>query len=153
MIVTEGDLMDIIRLYRLTSEFKLESLQYLHILPASFAGYIPRELVLRHIPSYVLSIPEPSAVYASNIHIMVCHPPVASPVLITLEAEPHTLIVYHLLGIPAGSLRRETDEVTEGEIPSQQPGPLRSSSELRRPSSAQPKEKKKRPTRRGSSLR
>jgi hypothetical protein len=37
MLVTEGDLMDIIRLYRLYSEFKLEILQYLHILPASFA--------------------------------------------------------------------------------------------------------------------
>jgi hypothetical protein len=41
---------------------------------------------------------------------MACHPPVASPVRIILEAELHMLIIYYLFGIPAGSLKCETDE-------------------------------------------
>jgi hypothetical protein len=57
MLVTEGDLMGIIRPYRLTSEFNPKILQYLHILLASFAGHIPRKPVLQHGPSYILSIP------------------------------------------------------------------------------------------------
>jgi hypothetical protein len=110
LLKTSGDLISKGRLYRLTRSSEPGIVQYLHLLPASFVGYTQPELVVQHYSSYTISVPRASAVYASIIRLMATYPRSNWPVRTTLCAELEMYFNHHLLGLPAGSLKCETDE-------------------------------------------
>ncbi|KAI0089704.1 hypothetical protein BDY19DRAFT_888854 [Irpex rosettiformis] len=110
LVDTVGDLITKGYLHRLTHATVPGAVQYLHLLPLSFAGFRTSELVEEHHPSYTLSVPRPSAVYACLLRIMASYPRRNSPVRGYLEAELELLVNYHLIDLQIGYLDSEDEE-------------------------------------------
>ncbi|KAI0089717.1 hypothetical protein BDY19DRAFT_992690 [Irpex rosettiformis] len=103
LVETQGDLITKGRLHRLTRAATLGSVQFLHLVPLSFAGpFLPSELTEERHETYTLSIPRPSAVYASLLRIIASCPRGDCPTRRSLGAELELLVNYHLLGLPMG---------------------------------------------------
>lgn len=109
LLKTEGDLISKGRLHRLTRNTEPGSVQYLHLLPLSFAGFEPSEWTTDRHPSYTVFVPRPSAAYAAILRIMASYPR-QGPVRLSLEAEVELLLDYHFLDLQLGYIDPDDDE-------------------------------------------
>lgn len=109
LLKQEGDLISKGFLHRLIRETTLGSVQYLHLLPLSFAGFQPSEWTGHHQKAYNICMPRPSAVYAALFRMLVSYRR-KGRVRSSLIAELELLVNYHLLGLSLGYCVPEDDE-------------------------------------------
>ncbi len=96
-------------LHRLTRKTTPGSVQYLHLLFLSFAGFQPSEWTEHHQKAYIIRMPWPSAVYAALFRMLTSYRR-KDRVRSSLIAELELLVNYHLLGLSLGYRVPEDDE-------------------------------------------
>ncbi|KAF8901179.1 hypothetical protein CPB84DRAFT_1815254 [Gymnopilus junonius] len=112
LVKSSGDFYSKGRLHRLTRSTTLESVQYLHLFPASFPAYLSSELVkdTSQSPDYTLLVPRASAVYASILRLLASHPRKNPRIRNRLLSDLEMLIHYNLMDLQGGFVDSDDDE-------------------------------------------
>ncbi|KAI0808918.1 hypothetical protein BC629DRAFT_1282336 [Irpex lacteus] len=109
LLKREGDLISKGFPHRLSRETTLGSVQYLHLLPLSFAGFQPSEWTEHHQKAYTICMPRLSAVYAALFRILASYRR-KGHVCSSLTAELELLVNCDLLGLSLGYHVPEDDK-------------------------------------------
>ncbi|THH16508.1 hypothetical protein EW146_g4140 [Bondarzewia mesenterica] len=119
LVKSSGDFFSKGHLHRLTRSTSLGLVQYLILLPLSFASYtsseldlLPRITSLPSPTSQTILVPQPTAVYASILRAMAAYPR-WSPTRQTLESNLSELIGYHLYDLQEGYVDIDDEELCQ----------------------------------------
>ncbi|THH15917.1 hypothetical protein EW146_g4641 [Bondarzewia mesenterica] len=117
LVKSSGDFFTKARLHRLTRSTPLGLVQYLILLPISFASYtsseldlLPRITSLPSPTSRTLLVPQSTTVYASILRAMAAYPR-WSPTRQTLESNLSELIGYNLYDLQGGYVDIDDDDL------------------------------------------
>ncbi len=115
---TEGKFVTLSRLHRITASTAPDSQRFLQLLPASFAGLAPSDLIPSPTPSKTtIRIPRESAVYACLIRVIALSPR-HDPTRVQALSDLAMLTMYHLYGMDG--YNEEEDDLDADEDPAVQ---------------------------------